>query len=138
MERSSYSGMGAPPRERSFSDVLKDVIGSIQDLIRSEVKLAKAETKEEVVKAWGAARLLISGALIGLYAVGFILLGTVWALALTMPYWAAALGVGGALAVTAAVLISAGRSRFRKVHPAPDKTIQTVKENVEWMKNQTR
>ena len=138
MERSSYVGTGVPARDRTFSDVLKDVVGSVQDLIRSEVKLAKAETKEEVVKAWGAGRLLISGAVLGLYALGFLLLGGVAALATRMPYWAAALCVGAALGIIAMALIATGRSRFKHVHPAPEKTIQTVKENVEWMKNQTR
>jgi len=138
MERSSYAGTGASERDRTFSDVLKDVIGSIQDLIRSEVKLAKAETKEEIGKTVGAGRLLIPGTVLGLYALGFLLLGAVAALALTMPYWAAALVVGGALGIVSCVLISVGRSRLKTVHPAPEKTIQTVKENIEWMKNQTR
>jgi len=138
MDRSTYVDTGAPTRDRSFADVLKDVVGSIQDIIRSEMRLAKAETKAEMVKAWGAARLMIAGALFGLYALGFILLGGVQALALTMPYWAAALVGGVVLAVVAAILVSAGRSRFKHVHPAPEKTIQTVKENVEWMKNQTK
>src|SRR5690349_12622854 len=138
MERSTYAGTGVPTRDRSFADVLKDVVGSIQEIIRSEVRLAKAETKAELVKAWGAARLLIAGALLGLYALGFLLLGGVQALALAMPYWAAALVGGVALAVIAGIFVAAGRSRFKQVHPAPEKTIQTVKENVEWMKNQTK
>jgi uncharacterized membrane protein YqjE len=138
MERSSYEGIGVPARDRSFSDVLKDVIGSVQDLIRSEVKLAKAETKEEVVKAWSASRLLISGAVLGLYALGFMLLGGIAALATRMPYWAAALCMGAGLGIIAMALISTGRSRLKHVHPTPERTIQTVKENVEWMKDQTR
>jgi uncharacterized membrane protein YqjE len=138
MDRATYAGAGVPTRDRSFADVLKDVVGSIQDIIRSEVRLAKAETKEELVKAWGAARLLLAGAVLGLYALGFLLLGGVQALALKMPYWAAALVGGAVLAVIAGILVSAGRSRFKHVHPAPEKTIQTVKENVEWMKNQTK
>ena len=128
MDRSAYEVTGAPARDRSFADVLKDVVGSIQDIIRSEMRLAKAETKEELVKVWGAARLLTAGAVLGLYALGFILLGGVQALALTMPYWLAALIGGAVLAVVAGILVSAGRSRLKHVHPAPEKTIQTVKE----------
>jgi hypothetical protein len=55
---------------------------------------------------------------------------------MVMPDWAAALLVGLALGIAAAVLISKGRARLHV--PTPDKTIENVKENVEWMKNQTK
>jgi hypothetical protein len=53
-----------------------------------------------------------------------------------MPDWAAALLVALALGIAAAVLLAKGRANLRM--PVPDKTIENVKENVEWMKNQTR
>jgi hypothetical protein len=55
-----------------------------------------------------------------------------------MPAWAAALIVGVALAIAAAAALMAGRARFRRIHPAPDRTVETLKENVEWTKQQIR
>ena len=60
--------------DRSFADVLDDIVGNVQGIIRSEVRLAKAEIQEETVKAGKAARFAGSGAVLGLYAVGFLLL----------------------------------------------------------------
>ena len=40
--------------DRSFSDVLQDIIGNVQEMVRSEVRLAKTEIREQVVtsKSW--------------------------------------------------------------------------------------
>jgi Putative Actinobacterial Holin-X, holin superfamily III len=52
--------------------------------------------------------------------------------------WLAALLVGALVSVFGAILISAGRRRIQVVHPAPEKTIRNVKENVQWLKDQTK
>ena len=125
-------------RQRSLTEVLKDIVGNIQEIIRSEVKLAKSEIGDQVIKAWAAARLLLAGAVLGLYALGLVLLGVVYAVALAMPAWAAALCVGGTVAIISAAVIGVGRARLKTVHAAPRRTIQTIEENVEWIKRQTR
>jgi uncharacterized membrane protein YqjE len=135
---SSFDIKGEAGRERSAGDILKDIIANAQEIIRSEIRLAKTEMREEAGKAWGAARMLLAGALLGLYALGFVLLSAVRALSLAVSPWLAALLVGVALAIVTAVLISAGLARWRQFSPKPDKTIETVKENVEWVRNQTK
>lgn len=127
-----------PAGDRSFAEVLQDVVGNIQEIVRSEVRLAKAEIKEEAAKAKSSAMLLGIGAASAVYAVLFLLLMTVYALTLVMPNWAAALVVGGALAIVAAVAITAGVKRFKEIHPTPERTLETIKENVEWVKQQSK
>lgn len=122
--------------ERSAADLFRDIIGNVQEMVRSEVRLAKAEFREEAGKTWSAAQILIIGAGAGLFALGFVLTALAQVLALFMPGWVATLLVGGVLGITAAVMISTGLGRLHM--PTPDKTIENVKENVEWMKNQTR
>ena len=39
----AYAYTGERGEQRTFADVIKDIIADVQDLIRSEVKLAKAE-----------------------------------------------------------------------------------------------
>lgn len=131
-----YSYPREDARERSASDVLKDIIGNVQEMIRSEVRLAKAELREEAGKTWKGARTLLIGAGAGLFALGFVLTAVTQLLALAMPAWLATLIVGAVLGIAAAVMVSKGRGQLRV--PTPDKTIESVKENVEWMKNQTR
>jgi putative superfamily III holin-X len=124
--------------ERSVSDVLQDIFGNLQDIVRSEVQLAKAEFKTEAGKVAKAGKPLIAGAVLSLYAGGLLLLALVHGLSLVLQPWIAALSVGALVSVLAAILISMGRARLRIVNRKPEKTIQTVKENVQWLKDQTR
>jgi uncharacterized membrane protein YqjE len=123
-------------RERPMTEVLKDIIGNVQEMVRSEVRLARVEIREEASKTAKAAALLAVGGVIGVIAALFFLVFIVQLLDLVMPDWAATLLVGAVLGITAAVLISKGRQRLHV--PVPEKTIENVKENVEWMKNQTK
>jgi len=124
--------------ERSFSDVLQDFIGNVQNIIRSEIQLAKTEVKEETSKAAKASAVIAIGAVLGLYSIGFLLLTLVRGLENVTAPWLATLIVAVLVGVVAFIAISVGRTRMKQVHPTPDKTIQTVKENVEWAKDQTR
>ncbi len=80
--------------DRSFSDIFQDVVRNVQDIVRSEVRLAKTEIREEVVKTKSSTVLLGTGGVTALFAVFFLLLTIVYALALVMPSWAATLIVG--------------------------------------------
>jgi|ERR1039457_6628808 uncharacterized membrane protein YqjE len=124
--------------DRSLSDVLQDVIRNVQEIVRSEVRLAKTEIREEAIKAKSATLLLGAGAVTAILAILFLLLMAVYALALVMPRWAAALIVGAALAVVAGVTLPAGVRRFKQIHPTPERTVETIKENVEWAKQHTK
>ncbi len=128
---------GFETRDRSAGEIVKDIIANAQGIIRSEVKLAKTEIREEAQKAVNAGAMLGVGAVAGLYALGLLLAAAVAAIALIMPWWAAALIVGGVLATTSGALISLGLGRWKQVR-APEKTMADVKENVEWLKRQTK
>lgn len=123
---------------RSIVDVLQDILGNIQGLIRAEVKLAKTEIKEEAGKASRAAVVMGAGAIAGLYSIWLLLLAMLFALALVIPMWASALVLFVLTGIVAAVLLSAGKKRFQTVQTKPPKTVETLKENVEWMKQQAR
>ena len=124
--------------DRSLSEVLQDIIRDVQEIVRSEVRLAKAEIKEEAAKVKSSTILLGAGALSAFYAVLFLLFMTVYALSLVMPNWAAALIVGAVLSIVAAVTLTAGVKRFKQIHPTPERTVETIKENVEWVKQQAK
>ena len=123
--------------ERSISDVLQDIFGNVQDIVRSEVRLAKVEIQTEAGKTARAAKSLIAGAVLGLYAGGLLLLAAVYGLSMVLAPWLAALAVGAVLLLIAVTLISVGQGRLRLVRK-PEKTIRTVKEDVQWLRDQTR
>jgi uncharacterized membrane protein YqjE len=127
-----------PARERSFADIVKSIIANVQELIRAEVRLAKTELREEGGRAAAAGRNLAIAAVAGLMALLFVLLAVMYALALAMPLWASAAVVALALGATALVLYNKGKGEWQRFSPKPEKTVETVKENVEWIKTQTR
>jgi uncharacterized membrane protein YqjE len=124
--------------DRSLSGVLQDIIRNVQEIVRSEVRLAKTEILEEAAKAKSSTLLLSAGAVTTIFAIFFLLLMIVYALALVVPSWTAALLVGAALAVAASVLLTTGARRFKQIHPTPERTVETIKENVEWAKQHTK
>jgi uncharacterized membrane protein YqjE len=124
--------------DRSFSEVLQDIVGNVQGIIRSELRLARTEVKEETTKAARAAGMLAAGAVLALYAVGFLFLTFAKALETAMDPWLANLIVAATIGLGAFIAIKLGRTRIKRVHATPEKTIETVKENVEWVKDQTK
>jgi uncharacterized membrane protein YqjE len=123
--------------ERPLSRLLEDTLTNIQELIRSELRLATTELQEKVADAGRPARTLAAGVTAALYGLGFLLLSAMYGLCIVLPPWLAALIVGAALFGAAAVLVSTGLGRLRQVTP-PEKTIQSVKENITWLKDQIR
>jgi len=123
-------------RERPMAEVFRDIIANVQEMVRSEVRLARVEIREEASKTARAGAMLAAGAVLAMIAGVFLLVCLAQLLDLIMPDWAAALVVALALGIPAAILISKGRDRLKI--PMPEKTIENVKENVEWMKNQTK
>jgi hypothetical protein len=118
--------------------VLQDIVGNIQEIVRAEVRLAKAEISEEARKAKPAGLWMVIGAVFGLGAVMIGLLAGVYGLSTVMPNWAAALVVSFASGVLAALAARTGLMHLKRIDPTPDKTIRSLKENVEWSKQQLK
>lgn len=123
---------------RTFAAVLQDILRNIQEIVRSEVRLARAEIRAEAIEAGSAALWIVAGAVAALSAFVFLAWTAVFALAQVMSMWAATLVVAGALAGLGCVLLIVGRRRFVRLSPIPERTVETVKENLEWMKPSTR
>jgi len=123
---------------RSMAELLQVIIADIQEIVRSEFRLAKAEVQEETSKVARSGVPLVIGLLLGLYALGFLLLAAVHALSIVMDAWLAALIVSFVVAVISAILVSVGRNRLKGVKVVPEKTTRTMKENVQWAKHQIR
>lgn len=129
----------ATEAERSVPEVFQDIVRNVQEILRSEVRLASTELKHEAGTAARAAVMFFVGVVFGIYALGFLLLALVYGLAtLLASWWIGAIIVGGGLAIIALALIGIGRGRMRSVRPAPERTIRTVKENLDWDKSRSK
>jgi uncharacterized membrane protein len=126
-----------PADTRSSAEIVQDLVQNVQEILRSEVRLAKAEITQEARKAARGAAVLSAGTILAMFALGLLLWAGVYALSLVLPLWAAALIVGAAVSIAAGIMFAIGRARMKQVHPKPETTIRSVKENVKWLKNQT-
>jgi Putative Actinobacterial Holin-X, holin superfamily III len=122
---------------RSIPEILKDVLANIQDIVRAEVRLAKAELGEELGRARTGGLLIGVGAVAAICSALFLLLACVYALGRVMPNWAAALTVAAAVGVAATVMLGLGLKRFKTIHATPE-TAASLQENVRWAKELTR
>lgn len=122
------------PNGRSIADLLQDILANVQTIIRAEVRLAKAEVRDEASKALSSAVWLLIGAVAGVCAMGFVLWTVAYALAIVLPLWAATLALAVVLAIISAVLITAGMSRLKRVDPVPRQTVDTIRENAAWVR----
>ena len=126
--------------ERPLSQLFTDLNRETRQLLSQEVALARAEVSEKVAHyARYGGRLAVAGALAyaGLLAlVAAAALGT--AVLFNLALWASATIVGTLLLIVALVLFQSGLSAMRREDPIPRQTMESVKENVEWVKQHAR
>jgi uncharacterized membrane protein YqjE len=126
-------------RERSLPELLKQLSEETTRLVRQELELAKAELAEKGKQAGIGAGLFGGAAVVGLLGAGALTACFILALNAVMPAWLAALLVAVVYGAVAAVLALRGRAKVKQaVPPVPEQTIETVKEDVQWAKTQTR
>jgi O-antigen/teichoic acid export membrane protein len=111
-----------------------------QTLLRQELTLAKHEIRVELRKTIRAVMSLGIG--IGIAATGGLLLILMLVhllQALTaLPLWACYGIVGGLFAVVGRVLLVLGKQKMARLHLVPQKTVETMQENVQWITEQGR
>lgn len=124
--------------ERSIASVLKDIVGNVQQIIRAEVRLAKVEFAEQLIKARRAVVLLAIGALFAMLALACLLLGAVYLLSLYVQPWAAAVLVALGVGVIGGALVAVGATQLKRISLSPARTVTSVQENIQWAKAQAR
>jgi uncharacterized membrane protein YqjE len=126
-------------RSQGTGDLVKELSQQVSTLVRQEVELAKAEVTEKGKKAGIGAGMLGGAGVAGLFTLGALTAFLILALDLAVPAWAAALIVTAVWAVVAAVLAFRGRQKVKEVgSPMPEKTVESVKEDVEWTKDRMK
>ena len=129
----------APPPgndERSLGDILGDIATDLTTLVRQELDLAKTEAKAEAAKAGKGAGFLGGAGVTAHLALLFLSLTVMFLLDMWMATALAALIVTVIWAVVAAVLGSRGRKELKELNPKLETTQTTIKEDVQWAKQQ--
>lgn len=137
-QKQPLSASGAPKLNgRSTGELVKEVAEDVSALIRMEVDLAKREVTELIRSKVRGVLLIIVGAVLALLILPLFILFSVELLAIWTPRWAATLIVTLAVAVFAAVTFLVAKKQLdSKIKP--EKTIQSIKEDVAWAKTLTK
>jgi Putative Actinobacterial Holin-X, holin superfamily III len=126
-------------RDRSLGELLKQLSQDTTRLIHQELELAKAELTQKGKQAGAGAGMFGGAGAIGLAALGALTACFILALNAVMPAWLAALLVAVVYGIIAFVLVKQGQAKIKAAGPpVPEQTVETVKEDVQWAKTQTR
>jgi uncharacterized membrane protein YqjE len=128
------SGSNRLSMDESVGELVSQLTTDLGQLTRQELALARAELQAEAKKAGKGTGMLGGAAFAGWMMALFLSLTAMWALDKAMDLVWAALVVAAVWAVVAAVLGMTGRRELREVHPKPDQTIESLKEDAKWLK----
>ncbi|MEV6847013.1 phage holin family protein [Actinoplanes sp. NPDC051411] len=126
-----------PAGETSIGELIGNISSDLSQLFRQEVELAKVELRQEAAKAGKAAGMLGVAGFAGYLAVVLLSFAAVFGLANVMDGGWAALIIAVVWAIIGAVLYATGRKRLKTVDPMPRRTVDTLKEDAQWLKNPT-
>ena len=122
--------------ERSLGDLFSELATETSTLVRQEVALAQTELTQKATSVGKNVGFLVVGGAVGYAALLAILAAAIIGLANVLPWWAAALIVGVVVGIVAFLLISSALKALKETNLTPNQTVETLKEDAEWLKNQ--
>jgi peptidoglycan/LPS O-acetylase OafA/YrhL len=129
--------MTAP--QETTADLLRDLSQQITTLVRQELVLAKNEMVVKGRRARFGAGLLGAAGLLGVLGLATVVAAAVAGLSMVLPVWAAALIVAGVLGLMAGGAALFGKRELADAGPpVPAGAVASTKEDVEWLKSQTK
>ncbi len=127
----------AHTEDRSLGELFADLSRKTSELVREEVALAKSEMSHKASEVGKDVGFLATGgavlyagllAIIAAIAIGLAQLGVTW--------WLAAAIVGIVVVLVGAFLVWKGMANLKRTSLAPTQTLDTLKEDATWAKDQ--
>jgi len=124
--------------QETIGEAFGNLLTDVGDLVRSEIQLARSEIAGDAAVIGRASGYLIAGGAIAYLGLAFVFVAAIFALELLVAPWLAALIVGVVVLVVGAVLALVGYRRIKALNPLPERTMETLREDVEWLHNPKR
>ena len=124
--------------DRSLGELFSELAQKTTTLVRHEVNLAKVEMGEKASRAGKHVGFLAAGGAVAYAGLLAILAAVIILLNDVMPLWLAALVVGLVVAAVGYFLIRRGLDALKREDFTPRETMETLKEDQQWAKDQTR
>jgi hypothetical protein len=138
-DQSRFEAEAAAPRsrsERSVAGLLSDLAAETGMLIRQEIALFKAELTEKLARFGLGAGMVAAGALVAFSGWLVLLACAVLGLSNVVAPWLAALIVAVVVLALGAGLLLFGKSRMNAESLVPRRTLNSLREDEAWIRDQ--
>lgn len=124
--------------DASLPELVSRLTNQTSTLFRKELDLAKTELRQEIRKAGRAGGMFGGAAVAGFIAALLLSFAAAWGLGEVMPPAVGFLVVGVIWAIAAAILGMQGKNAADELDTSLPETTESIKEDVQWAKNQPR
>jgi hypothetical protein len=125
--------------ERSLGELFAELSEKTSTLVKKEIELAKHEVTRSATTVIRESAMAIVGGVVAYAGAIVVLIGLAWLLVeLGLPAWLGFLIVGGIVLAIGAFLAYRAMQAMKKVSVVPERTVETIKQDVEWAKEQTQ
>ena len=122
--------------DRSLGDLFAELAGETGTLVRQEVALAQTEIVHKATKAGKNVGYLVVGGAVAYAGVLAVIAGVIILLSNFLTAWLSAVLIGAAVSGVAYFMITSAIAELKKTDPMPRNTIETIKEDAKWLKNE--
>ena len=119
-----------------MGDLFAELAGETGTLVRQEVALAQTEIVHKATKAGKNVGYLVVGGAVAYAGVLAVIAGVIILLSNFLPAWLSAVLIGAAVSGVAYFMITSAIAELKKTDPMPRNTIETIKEDAKWLKNE--
>jgi len=130
--------MEQPRDQRSLGELFSELANDTSTLVRQEIQLARTEMTQKASSAGKDAGMIGAGGALAYAGLLAIIAAIIIGLGQLIPMWLSALIVGLVILVIAYLLVRRGLDGLKNLNPLPEQTIETLNEDKEWAKEQTR
>jgi len=123
---------------RPLGDLFGDLATDMSNLVRQEVTLAKVEITQKAKYVGRNVGYLVIGGAVAYAALLAIIAAIIILLAKVVPDWSSALIVGVVVGVIGWLLIGKAMTALQQADLTPRETVETLKEDATWMKEQIK
>ncbi|CAN5572385.1 hypothetical protein BH10CHL1_BH10CHL1_26150 [soil metagenome] len=138
VDRDLQRDLNRQESEPTLGDLFTSLTSDLTTLVRKEIDLARTETMEKVSGVTRNVVMMVAGGLVAYAGLIALIMAAIFLLNRAMSLWLSALIVGIVVIVIGAILLSIGKSSLNNMTVVPEKTVETMKENTEWAKEQVK
>jgi len=123
---------------RSLGELFSELSADMSELLQKEVALVQSEMMTKVSRVAGGAGMAVGGGMVAYGGLILLLIALSFFLTQWMAFWIASGIVAVVTLVIGLILLQVGRSRIQNTSLTPKETIESLKADAKWAKEQVQ